>query len=222
MIKAVLFDLDGTLVNTLSDIALSVNYVLSGAGFPTRPTENFKQYAGNGNYKMIERALPEENRNDELITRLRDEFFEHYKIHCADTSKPYDGIMPLLYELRSLGIKCCIVSNKAQSMCDEIVPKVFGKDFEFDVVVGQQDEIPPKPQPHMAYIAMNEIDVNADECFFVGDSYTDILTGNSSGNVSVGVLWGFRDEKELREAGARFIVKEPNEILKLLKEINQM
>ncbi len=220
MIKAVLFDLDGTLVNTLSDLALSVNYVLKKAGFPERPTQNFKQYAGNGNAKMIERALPEEARNEELVLKLRDEFFEHYKAHCTDTSSAYDGIMDLLDKLREMGIKCCIVSNKAQSMCDEVVPKVFGDKFTFDVVVGQRDDIPAKPQPHMAYVAMNEIDVNADECFFVGDSYTDMMTGGSAGNVSVGVLWGFRDEKELRDAGARFIVKKPSEILDLINEIN--
>ncbi len=220
MIKAVLFDLDGTLVNTLSDIALSVNYVLEKAGFPTRPIENFKQYAGNGNLKMIERALPEENREEKLVLRLRDEFFKHYKIHCADTSYPYDGILELLTALKKMGIKCCIVSNKAQSMCDAIIPKVFGNDFVFDVVLGQQDEIPPKPQPHMAYVAMEKIDVNADECFFVGDSYTDMLTGGSAGNIPIGVLWGFRDEKELSEAGARFIVKNPQEILNLINEIN--
>ncbi len=220
MIKAVLFDLDGTLVNTLSDIALSVNYVLKKEGFPIRPVENFKQYAGNGNAKMIERALPEEARNATTVLRLRDKFFEHYKIHCADTSEVYDGIMELLDKLREMGIKCCIVSNKAQSMCDELVPKVFGEKFTFDAVVGQRDDIPAKPQPHMAYVAMNEIDVNADECFFVGDSYTDMLTGGSAGNVSVGVLWGFRDEAELRDAGARFIVKTPNEILDLISEIN--
>lgn len=220
MIKAVLFDLDGTLVNTLFDLAVSVNFALNSEGFPSRPVENFKQYAGNGNAKMIERALPDGEKDEERVQRLTKVFFEHYKKHCADNSTTYDGIMPLLDELKEMGLKVCIVSNKAQSMCDVLVPAVFSDKFVFDTVVGQRDDVPKKPQPHMAYIAMNEIEVNADECLFVGDSYTDMRTGGNAGNIPVGVLWGFRDEKELRESGARFIVKEPLEISALIKEIN--
>ena len=105
-------------------------------------------------------------------------------------------------------------------MTETVVPAVFG-DFKFDAIVGQSDDVPAKPQPHMAYIAMNDVGVNADECFFVGDSYTDMLTGGSGGNIPVGVLWGFREKQELLDSGARFIVKHPSEILDLVRQINQ-
>ena len=219
MIKAVLFDLDGTLVNTLEDIADSVNYVLEKSGFNPRPVENFKQYVGNGIAKMIVRALPDGYKNEKTLEKLKKDFLVYYKERCAIKSKPYDEILNLLENLKRNGIKICVVSNKEHSMCISVIEKVFGEEY-FDVVVGQRDDVPQKPQPHMAYIAMNEIDVNADECLFVGDSYTDMLTGGSAGNVTVGVLWGFRDEKELKEAGARFIFKKPNEIFELINKIN--
>lgn len=220
MIKAVLFDLDGTLVNSLDDIASAVNNTLAAMGHPTHPTESFKIFAGNGIRKMIERALPENARDEKTVEKTLKSFFEYYGRHCADLSYAYEGITDVLKELKNMGIRICVVSNKAQRMTDLVVPAVFGSEITFDAVVGQNDGIPCKPQPHMAYVAMNEIDVNADECLFVGDSYTDILTGNSAGNVSVGVLWGFRDLKELKDAGARFIIKEPKEIISLIKEIN--
>lgn len=219
MIKAVLFDLDGTLVNTLCDLANSVNFVLKNCGFPERPQENFKQYVGNGISKMIERALPKEKSDFKTAEKLKAMFLEHYKEHCTDKSEVYEGIRKLLESLKNYGIKVCVVTNKAQKMCDEVLKKAFG-DFEFDSVIGQREDIPMKPQPHMSYVAMNEIGVNPDECLFVGDSYTDMRTGASAGNIPVGVLWGYRDEKELLDSGAMFIVKKPNEILDIVKEIN--
>ncbi len=219
MIRAVLFDLDGTLVNTLGDLAAATNHALTLGGYPTHPTESFKQFAGNGNRKMMERALPENARTDKIIDKTKDEFFKYYESHPADLSFPYDGIVELINALKANNIYVCVVTNKAERATRVVLPAVFG-DFRFDSVVGGSDKLPLKPQPHMAYVAMNEIGVNADECLFVGDSYTDMLTANNGGNIAVGVLWGFRDRKELEESGAQYVIEAPDQILDIIDAIN--
>ncbi len=221
MIKAVLFDLDGTLVNTLGDLALSVNYVLEKHGYPTHPVDAYKIFAGNGNEVMMRRALPAEKRQDrEYVLKLREEFYDYYKEHCADVSEVYDGIEELLKNLKAQGILVAIVTNKAQVMTDVLVPKLLDKNI-FSAIIGQRDGVPTKPEPHMPFLAMSEMDVNPDECLFVGDSNADMETGLNCGNTPVGVLWGFRDREELENAGARYIVSSPSEILSIIKEINE-
>ncbi len=221
MIKAVLFDLDGTLVNTLGDLAHSVNYVLSKHGHPTHETDEFKMFVGNGNEVMMRRALPECFRSDrEYVLKLREEFYDYYKEHCADKSCVYDGINNLIKTLLEMEISIAIVTNKAQTMTDVLVPKLFDKNV-FSAIIGQRDGVPTKPEPHMPFLAMTQMDVNPDECLFVGDSNADIDTALNCGNTPVGVLWGFRDEEELRNAGARYIVEKPYEIADIIKEINK-
>lgn len=221
MIKAVLFDLDGTLVDTLGDLAISVNHVLKKHGHPTHEKEKFKIFAGNGNEVMMSRALPEEYRKDrDYVLSLRQEFYDYYKNHCADVSQVYSGINELLKGLKEMDILVSIVTNKAQVMTDVLVPKLMDKTI-FSAIIGQRDNVPTKPEPHMPFLAMTEMDVNPDECLFVGDSNTDIETALNSGNIPVGVLWGFRSEEELRGAGARYIVKTPKEIMNIIKEINE-
>lgn len=219
MIKAVLFDLDGTLVDTLDDLTDATNYALEKNGYKTILKEQVKEYIGNGNRNLMERGLGNAATQKSVDTCLND-FFAFYEKNCTKKTKPYKDIVKLLKALKENGIMSCVVTNKADSMTQVLVPEIFGADFTFDFVLGQCPDIPKKPQPHMVYVAMNEIGVNADECFFVGDSYTDMLAGGSSGNIPVGVLWGYRDEKELKDNGARFIVSEPMQILDLIKEIN--
>ncbi|MBR2044464.1 MAG: HAD family hydrolase [Clostridia bacterium] len=221
MIKAALFDLDGTLVNTLFDLAASVNYVLNKHGHPTHEVEAFKRFVGNGNEVMMRRALPIEKQGDrEYVLKLREEFYEYYKEHCADLSLPYDGIKELIATLKDEGIMMAVVTNKAQSMTDVLVPKLF-TEGTFRVVVGQRDGVPTKPEPHMPFLAMTEMEVNPDECLFIGDSGVDMETAFNSGNISVGVLWGFRDREELLKSGARYIASNPNDIAELIRNINQ-
>ena len=130
MIKAVLFDLDGTLVNTLGDLALSVNFVLKKHGHPMHDTESYKKFAGNGNETMVRRAMPENYRSDrEYVLKLREEFYNYYKEHCTDISFVYDGITELLDSLRAMDISIAIVTNKAQSMTDVLVPKLMDKNI---------------------------------------------------------------------------------------------
>lgn len=221
MIKAVLFDLDGTLVNTLGDLALSVNYVLSKHGHPTHEADKYKIFVGNGNEVMMRRALPENFRSDrEYVLKLREEFYSYYKEHCADVSFVYDGINELLTALGEMDISIAIVTNKAQSMTDVLVPKLFDKNI-FSAIIGQRDSVPTKPEPHMPFLAMSEMDVNPDECLFVGDSGSDMSTGLNCGNTPVGVLWGFREREELTKDGARYIVETPSQIVDIIKEINK-
>lgn len=220
MIKAVLFDLDGTIIDTIVDLALSVNAVLLKNGYPTHTLEQYKYFAGNGNQTLIKRALPEDKRDDETVLRIRNEFYDYYEKHCADNAKAFDGILPLFEQLRQRGIMKAIVTNKNKRMTDAIVPLIF-KDEHFDAIVGQTDTVPVKPEPDMAFMAMSRMDVNPDECLFVGDSGVDIYTGRNSGNTPVGVLWGFRSEEELRNAGARYIVSHPSQIIDIIDEINK-
>ncbi len=221
MIKAVLFDLDGTLVNTLDDIADSVNFILNKYGHPIHKAEEYKYFAGCGNETMIRRALPEEYHKDrEYVLKIRAEFYERYGVHCTDKSYVYDGIYELIDRLKKMDIMVAVVTNKSQKMTDLILPAYF-KEGTFSVVIGQRDGVPVKPEPHMPFLAMTEMDVNPDECLFIGDSYNDIEAGLNSGNTPVGVLWGFRDRKELQNAGARYIVESPQEIADIIEEINK-
>ena len=217
-IKAVLFDLDGTLTNTLDDLAASTNYALSQHGYPTHETIKFRYFVGDGALKMIERALPEDARQQENLLRLRETFLEHYSIHSQDKTAAYDGVIELVDRLREMGMKTAVVTNKPDSAAQQIVATLLGD--RFDAVLGQRDGIPTKPAPDMPLYVMSKLGVTPDECLFVGDSGVDILTGAGCGAHPVGVLWGFRDEKELRENGAQDIISRPSELLEVIDRLN--
>ncbi len=217
-IKAVLFDLDGTLTNTLDDLATSTNFALKRYGYPTHETVKFRYFVGDGALKMIERALPEEARSQENLLRLREAFLEHYSVHSQDKTAPYEGVVELVDELRGRGISVGVVTNKPDVAAQQIVATLFGD--RFDAVLGQRDGTPTKPAPDMPRKVMSEMGVSPDECLFVGDSGVDILTGAGCGAYPVGVLWGFRDEKELRENGAEEIISHPCELLGVIDRLN--
>jgi len=219
MIKAVLFDLDGTLANSLKDLANAVNYALSKENYPPREVEEFKMFVGDGMPKMIERALPEGHKDADTVDRMLKFVLEHYSVHYADNTTSYDGVSELIETLKGMGLIVAVVTNKAQEMADIVVEKLYGNTFK--KVFGKREGVPAKPDPTMALLAMEELGVTPEECVFIGDSGMDVATGVNSGALPVGELWGFRGEDELRENGAKYIITHPTELIDIIKEANK-
>lgn len=217
MIKAVLFDLDGTLANTLGDIADSLNLAFADYGLPRRPESDFKRYTGSGTKVMVERALggitppcPLE----ELIARYRG----YYSQSLLNRTKPYPGMPETVTELRNRGVKLGVVTNKSQDYSLTIVNALYPGCF--DTVQGNRDQnsggkgkYPEKPNPALPAMAAADLGALPGECLFAGDSDIDIYTAKNFGCRGVGVLWGFRPAEELRNAGADLLVSHPRELI---------
>ncbi len=218
MIKAILFDLDGTLADSLIDLADGVNRALKLKGYPTHPVEAFKYFVGDGIPKMIERALPENQRTQEIIDEVKSIFMPYYAVHYADNTYAYSGMPELVNSLKAQGFIVAVVTNKEQAMANEVVTSLYGD--VFDLIFGKRDGIPAKPDPTAALMAMSELGVQPRECVFIGDSGMDVKTAVNSGAVPVGELWGFRKEDELLKNGAEYIIKHPNELLDIIEELN--
>ncbi len=216
MIKALLFDLDGTLVNSLFDLSCSTNFALEKMGFPPHETEKFKYFVGDGMSKLIERALPKDKRAAETIKTTLDIFMDHYREHFVDKTVAYDGILELLQNLSDY--KMAVVSNKIQEMATVVTEKLLGDKFQ--IVCGKREGYPTKPDPTLTLEIISELGVEPEECLFIGDSGMDMAVSKNAGCVGIGVLWGFRQEEELRENGADYIVSSPCDIIGILKEIN--
>lgn len=219
MIKAVLFDLDGTIANSIKDLANATNIALMKYGFPTRRTEEFRYFVGDGIPKMLERALPEGEATEEAVEKLLAVFKPFYAVHYADNTLPYEGVTELISSLKADGFKIAVVTNKAQDMADIVVNKLYGN--VFDMVFGKREGIPAKPDPTAALMTMESLGVTPQECVFIGDSGVDIAAAVNSSAFPVGVLWGFRDREELIQNGARYIIEKPVELLELIRELNK-
>lgn len=217
MIKAVLFDLDGTLVNSLYDLAAAANYCLENEGFATHALEKYKYFIGNGIPNLIERALPEGQKTPEKVAEVKEKFLRRYSAHCCDETRPYEGIYELLTALKQKGIKAAIITNKAQSMTDIIVKKLFGDDFVY--VLGKREDFPLKPDPTSARYLMEKLSLTPENCLFVGDSGVDMQTALNAEVKSVGVLWGFREREELLKNGANYIIDAPHQLLGIIEEL---
>ncbi len=215
MIKAVLFDLDGTLANSLEDLADAVNLGVTGLGYPAHEVEEFKYFVGDGIPMMIKRALPENHRDDETVAKVRKVFDEYYSVHYADKTYAYAGMPELVDTLKQNGYIAAVVTNKAQDMADIVVKGLYGD--RFDLIFGQRDGIPAKPDPTAALMAMEQLGVKPEECVFIGDSGMDVATAVNSGALPVGELWGYRKEDELLENGAKFIISKPEELLEIIE-----
>lgn len=219
MINLVIFDLDGTLLNTLGDLAYSCNYILKRNGFPEHPVESYKYFVGNGVAKLVERALPEDKRDASFVEKIRLEFVEYYSEHSEDMTAPYSGVVDLLDELSGKGLKLAIASNKFISATQSLAKRYF-PDVDFVSVLGQREGVPVKPNPQIVYDVMADAGVkNKSEILYIGDSGADMLTAVNAGVKSVGVLWGFRTEKELMENGADFLVESPGEISEIVSRL---
>ena len=213
MKNTVLFDLDGTLLNTLFDLADSVNFVLRNNGYKERSTEEIRSFLGEGVKNLMTLALPK-GISEDIIDKYVLDFKEYYAKNMRNKTAPYDGIMELLKELKSKGIKIGVVSNKYDKAVKELCLEYFGN--LIDIAVGEREGIAKKPAPDSVFEAMRELNAEKEDVLYIGDSDTDMETAINTGVSSVGVTWGFRDEKLLVETGATYIARKPEDILKFI------
>ncbi len=217
MYKAVIFDLDGTLVNSLDDLAVATNYSLQQHGLNTYPVEDYKYLIGDGMVKLIERAIPDDKLDADTFQSVFDCFMNYYRSHYLVHTRAYDGIFEAVNDLNAMGLKLAVVSNKADDMTNIIVKEFFGDIFTS--VTGKREGYPTKPDPTLTLKIIDEMGVTPDECIFVGDSGMDCANAVNSGCYPLGVLWGFRKREELLLNGAKTIVSSPNEIVPFVKEM---
>lgn len=215
--KAVIFDLDGTLVNSLTDLANSVNKALSQVGLKTYETEDYKKFIGNGREVLLKRAMGDQRENKELFDRVYSIFDEEYKIHCNDNTTSYEGCLTLLKGLKDKGIKVGVLSNKPDEYIEGILNKIY-PEIDFDIAWGKKADMPEKPDGTSLRKIIEILNLKQSECLYVGDSDVDVLTAQNAGVDMIGVLWGFRGKDELEKAGAKILVSEPNEILEYVNE----
>lgn len=197
MIKLVIFDLDGTLLNTLEDLATACNYALAQCGFPPHDTNAYKRFVGRGIMNLFRSSLPEETRNDHMAEQMKKHFVPYYNEHKCDLTRPYSGIPELLKKLVSRNIKIAIASNKYQEGTEQLVRKFFGE-YPFVAVLGEREGKPIKPDAGIIHEAIQLAgNIAPEETIYCGDSDVDMLTGKNAGVKTVGVTWGFRDKEEL-------------------------
>lgn len=214
--EAVLFDLDGTLLDTVDDIGDAANRVLSNRGFPIHPISTYYQFIGEGVKVLFTRALPKEERSEDLINTCLKEFVEDYRRNYDVKSKPYDGIPEMLNALSERNLKLAILSNKPDPLTKDCVTFLLSN-WDFGVVFGQRDSVPRKPNPQAALEIAEKLTISPSNFIYLGDTAIDMKTAVSAGMFPVGVAWGFRPVKELKENGARVIIDKPIQLLDLIK-----
>ena len=210
MYNTYIFDLDGTLLSTLADLAASCNYALRTNGMPEHTEDDVRRFVGNGVKKLMERAVPDGLQNP-LFDKAFADFRQHYMKHNLDTTRPYDGIMPMLEQLRLRGKQVAVVSNKFYAATQELCRHFFGD--LVDVAIGEREDIRRKPAPDTVIEALRQLGANAEGAVYIGDSDVDIDTARNSGMPCISVMWGFRDKEFLIEHGASTLVATPQEIL---------
>lgn len=210
MKNAAVFDMDGTILNTLDDLMDSTNFALKNNGLRERSLEEIRFFVGNGIQKLIERAVPQ-GTSTEVFEKVFADFKSHYKIHCADKTSYYDGIPSVIQTLRKMGVKTAVVSNKADFAVQELV-EVYFKGL-FDVALGEKTGVSKKPSPDMVNAALSVLGVEKEAAFYIGDSDVDFETAKNSSLDFIGVSWGFRGRKFLENLGAKNIIDSPEELL---------
>lgn len=215
MTKLIIFDLDGTLLDTIGDLSVACNAVLALRGLPQHSLEEYRHFVGNGIMRLVERALPEPLRTPFTVDAARRDFVEYYTAHIDAFTTPYAGIPELLAELRSRGLQLAVASNKFQAGTEKLVRRFF-PDIPFSVVLGQRPDVPLKPDPAVDREILRRTGVAAAEALHVGDSAIDIRAAQAAGIRSAGVTWGFRCREELADAGADAIIDRPGELLEIL------
>ena len=214
MFHNVIFDLDGTLLDTIDDLADAGNYVCRLHGWPTYTVEEYKRFVGNGMAKLVARFVPEEWRAPEGVAAILEEFMPYYDAHKEDKTAPYAGMPQAAAKLREEGVSIAVLSNKADQMAGPVVEHYYPG--LFPLVQGALDGVPTKPDPTLLHKLMGRMGATKADTLFVGDSNVDIKTAKNGGLTSCGVLWGFRTRAELEEEGASIIVETPQELVQVV------
>ena len=214
-IKAVLFDLDGTLLNTLDDIAESANFVLERFGYPTHSLDAYRYFVGNGVDNLIKVILPEEARTPETLRSMKEVYLERYGAHSMDRTRPYDGVPEMAAELKSMSLSLAVISNKPDADSKFTISGTFPEGL-FDIVTGGRSGVPLKPDPAIVRDVLGAFGVPPSEAVMVGDTSVDIQTAKNAGCVSVGVSWGFRPEEV---SDADFVITHPSELPELIRNV---
>jgi phosphoglycolate phosphatase len=208
------FDLDGTLLDTLEDLADACNTALAREGFPVHPVEPYRFFVGDGAANLIRRALPAENRDEETLAKVKAHFDAHYAAHSRDKTKPYPGIPEMLHALRQAGFALAVLSNKPDAYAGELVELYFPG--LIDLTFGQREGVPLKPDPAALKEIMKLLAVQPQDGFYIGDTGTDMETGKRGNLCTIGVSWGFRTIDELLTAGADSIVNKAAQLPKIM------
>ncbi|MBQ9912835.1 MAG: HAD family hydrolase [Clostridia bacterium] len=215
MYKTVIFDLDGTLLDTLDDLMNSVNFALREFSFPERSRNEIRSFIGNGVIKLMERSTPDDT-DSQTQEKCLECFRRHYLMHMADNTTPYEGIIPLLKRLKEAGISTAVVSNKLHSavagLCEDFFPSLI------DAALGVAEEKERKPSPLNVFRAMEMLSSDKENTVYVGDSNVDVETAHRAGLKCIGVTWGFRDREELQAYSCDFIADNADEVLRLILE----
>lgn len=216
MYKACIFDLDGTLLDTVESIAYSANRALEAYGFTPHPVENYKRYAGDGQVEMLRRSLIDAGDTSFIyIDQVLKSYIELFQKDCTYQVVPYPGIKDVLQELKKRNIRLAVLSNKEHGNVTDVLNTIFGIGY-FDAILGQKPTHRKKPSTDGVKILLNELGVKEYECLYIGDTITDMMTGKGVGIYTVGVTWGFRDRDELLKGKADCIIDKPEEILSIL------
>jgi phosphoglycolate phosphatase len=214
--KAVIFDLDGTLLDTLTDISQAANRVLSQNGFPTHPIDAYRGFIGDGVNMLFRRALPDDDRDTPTVSRCAEVFPNVYRAMWNVHTKPFDGITQLLDELTGRSIQLAVLSNKPHEFTRLCVQEYLS-DWEFAAVYGQREGIPRKPAPVGAISIADELGQLVSHCVFLGDSAVDMQTAHNAGMLAVGAVWGFRTRAELEAAGANHVIEHPGQLVEIFE-----
>ena len=212
----IIFDLDGTLINTIDDLGQACNHALSVCGFPTHKIEDYPRLVGNGINRLIERALPQEHRNEATVLRLREHFVPYYDAHNCDLTRPYNGIPELLKALKAAGHTLAVASNKYQAATEKIVAHYFPNTI--DVVLGEREGIPRKPDPQIVWDIIHRLSPLASHLspmYYIGDSLVDAETAKAAKLPFVACTWGFCTREQLQTAQADYTINHPLELLNI-------
>lgn len=217
MKRLVIFDLDGTLLNTIEDLGEAANYALEKTGYPTHSIASYPYFVGNGVSKLLQRVLPEDARTEENVNALRKYFMEYYDVHNTDNTKPYPGITELLEQLQDDGVKLAVASNKYDSAVKRLIIHFFPQ-IKWSALEGQKEGVPVKPDPSIVFEILSKCPTKKSDVLYIGDSGVDMETARRACVTSCGVTWGFRPISELMAYHAENIANQPNEIYTLVQK----